>query len=109
MIFGKHLKWDTLSIQVAIASHLKDLKWNIKTVYGIDDSGKSAFIISARKEKNVILIFLENERKQIRIKAGMNGKYLPAGQKTPKYSKTFSHTQIKQASQYFEEIVEDYT
>ncbi len=108
MIFGKAIKWDTLSIQAAIAKHLESQKWNVKTSFGCGENlGQTAFIITARKEKKVIIIYLENEEKQIRIKAGIDGKYLPEGQKKPKYSKTFSSTQIKQASQYFEEILEN--
>lgn len=109
MIFGKSLKWDTLSIQVAIGFHLEKLQWDVENSLAFEDTGQSAFIITARKEKNVIVIFLENEEKQIRIKAGMAGKYLPEGQKMPKYSKTFSNTEIKQASQYFEKILEDFS
>ncbi len=108
MIFGKTLKWDTLTLQAAIAKHLEKLKWNVETSFGFEDSGESAFITTARKEKNVIVIYLENEEKQIRIKAGIDGIYLPDGQKKPKYSKTFSSTQIKQASQYFEKILENF-
>ena len=107
MIFGHSLEWDTLTIQKAITDHLDDLKWKINTSLGFENSGASAIIITARKEKNVIVIFLENEQKQIRIKAGLDGKYLPKGKQIPKYSKVFSHTQIKQASNFFEKILEE--
>lgn len=109
MIFGKTLKWDTLNIQVAIGFHLEKLQWNVENSFGVEDSGESAFIITARKGKNVIVVYLENEEKQIRIRAGKDGKYLPEGKKIPKYSKTFPHTQIKQASQYFEKILKDFS
>ncbi len=105
MIFGQSLKWDSLTIQAAICKSLKD--WKVETSMGFEDSGESALIIEARKNKVVILVYLENEEKQIRIKAGIDGKYLPEGKQVPKYSKTFPHTQIKQASKYFEKILEE--
>ena len=74
---------------------------------GFDDSGKSAFIIEARKKKYVILIYLENDEKQIRIKAGTDGKYLPKGKQVPKYAQVFAHTQLNDASEFFEEILEE--
>lgn len=107
MIFGHELKWDTLSIQKSICDHLEKLEWDIKNSMGFDDSNKSAFIIEARKKKFVIIIYLENDEKQIRIKGGTDGKYLPEGKQIPKYSKVFSHTKISDASKYFEKILED--
>ncbi len=107
MIFGHELKWDTLSIQKSICDHLEKFSWNIDNSMGFDDSGKSAFIIEARKQKFVIIIYLENDEKQIRIKGGTDGKYLPKGKQLPKYSKVFTHTQLSEASKYFEKILED--
>lgn len=107
MIFGHQLKWDTLSIQKSICDHLEKLSWNIENSMGFDDLGKSAFIIEARKKKFVIIIYLENDEKQIRIKGGTDGKYLPKGKQIPKYSKVFTHTKLNQASKYFEKILED--
>ena len=107
MIFSHALKWDTLAIQKAIADHLEKLSWKVDTSLGFADSGQSAFIITASKEKNVIVIFLENEQKEIRIKAGRGGKYLPKGKQIPQYSQVFSHTEIKQASEFFEKILEE--
>lgn len=106
-IFSFGLEWNTLSIQKAICDHLEDLKWDIKTSLAFADSGQSALIITARKEKNVILVYLENEQKEIMIKAGKDGKYLSKGKQIPKYSQTFPHTEIRQASKYFEKILED--
>lgn len=106
MIFGQSLEWDALNIQSAICDSLKN--WKVETSLGFADSGESAFIITARKEKFVLMIYLENEAKQIRIKAGIDGKYLPEGKKVPKYSKSFLHTQIKDASKFFEEILKEY-
>ena len=105
MIFGHELKWDTLSIQKSICDHLDKLSWNVKNSMGFDDLGKSAFIIQAKKQKFVIVIFLENEEKLIRIKAGTDGKYLPKGKQVPKYSQVFTHTKISDASKYFEKIL----
>ncbi len=107
MNFGFNLKWDTLKIQRAISEHLEELKWNVETSFGFADSGQTAFIVIARKEKYVIQISLENEEKQVRIQAGTDGKYLPTGKKVPKYSKVFPHTKLSQASKYFEKILED--
>lgn len=107
MIFGYNLKWDSLKIQRAIADHLEDLKWNVKTSFGMADSGQTALIVEAKKQKYAIVIYLESEEKQIRFQAGIAGKYLPKRKQIPKYSKTFAHTQIKQASNYFEEILKD--
>ena len=107
MIFGHELKWDTLSIQKSICDHLEKLEWDIKNFMGFDDSCKSAFIIEARKKKSVIIIYLENDEKQIRIQAGIDGKYLPKGKEVPKYSKIFAHTKLSEASKYFEKILED--
>ena len=107
MIFDHILTWDTISIQKSICDHLEKLSWNIKNSMGFDDLGKSAFIIEARKKKFVIIINLENDEKQIRIKAGTDGKYLPKGKQVPKYSKIFPHTKVSDASNYFEKILED--
>ena len=109
MIFEHELKWDTLSIQKSICDHLEKLEWNIENSMGFDDSGKSAFIIEARKKKFVIIIHLENDEKQIRVRAGIDGKYLPEGKQVPKYSKIFTHTELNQASKYVEKIFEDLT
>lgn len=106
-IFTFGLKWDTLSIQKAIVDHLNDLKWNVTTSLGFADSGQSALIITAFKKKNAIIIQLENEGKQIRIQAGIQGKYLPKGKQIAKYEEVFPHTGIKQASKLFEKILED--
>ena len=103
MIFNKNLKWDTLSIMHAMTDKLEKLQWKVDTSLGFED-GMSAFIITGRKEKNVIVIFLENEIKSIRIKAGLDGKYLEPGKKMAKYNKTFSITQLNQASKFFEKI-----
>ena len=107
MIFNYPLKWDTVSILQAMTNHLDKLSWKVNTSVSFADSGESAFIITARKEKNVIVIFLENEHKEIRIKAGMAGKYLSQGNKVPQFSKVFPHTQIRKASTYFEKILEE--
>ena len=109
MIFNHTLKWDTLTIQKVICDHLEENKWNVETSMGFSDGGESAFINTARKKKNVIVIHLENDAKQIRIQAGIDGKYLPEGQQKPKYSKIFAHTQLKQASDYFEKILQELT
>ncbi len=106
MIFNKTLKWDTITISKAISDHLEKQSWKVNTSLGFADSGESAFIVTARKEKNVIVVFLENEQKEIRIKAGMAGKYLSQGNKVPQFSKVFAHTEIRKASDYFEEILE---
>jgi hypothetical protein len=107
LIFDHILNWDSLSIQQVISDHLDELNWKVDTSLGFADSGQSAFIITARKEKYVILINLENEEKQIRIQAGIDGKYLPKGKQIPKFAKVFKSTKIIQASNYFEEILED--
>ena len=109
MIFGHHLEWDTLTILKAITDHLDDLKtWKYTTSLGFSEDQKhSAFIIEASKEKYAMIIELQNEDKQIRIRAGIIGKYLPEGKREPKFAKIFPHTKIKEASQYFEEILED--
>lgn len=106
-VFSHILEWNTLTIQAAICDQLVKRKYKFENSMGFADSGESAFIITATKGKFAILIYLENEDKKIRIKAGIAGKYLPIGKQTPKYSKVFSHLEIKQASEYFEKIVED--
>jgi len=107
LIFDHILNWDSLSILQAISNHLEKLNWKVDTSLGFADSGQSALIVTARKEKYVVLISLENEEKQIRIQAGIDGKYLPKGKQIPKFSKIFKSTKIPQASKYFEEILED--
>jgi len=107
MIFDKYLKWDTLTIEIAMRNHLEKNGWDVQTAMGFSNEGQTAFIDTARKDKCVIVIYLENDDKQIRIQGGIDGKHLPEGEQIPKYSKTFSHMQLMQASQYFEEIVED--
>jgi len=110
MIFGHNLEWDTLTIQKAITDHLKKLKWKVddNITFGVSDDQKhTAFIIEAFKDKYAMIIELQNEDKQIRMRAGLAGKYLPEGKQVPKYAKIFPHTKIKEASQYFEKILED--
>ena len=107
MIFHKNLKWDTLSIMHAMTEKLEKLQWKVDTSLGFENNGMSAFVITGRKEKNVMVIFLENEIKSIRIKAGLDGKYLAAGKKMPKYNKTFPSTQLNQASKFFEQILDE--
>jgi len=107
MIFHKSLEWDTITIQTAMCDHLEKNGWSVSTSMGFANEGQSAFINTARKNKFVLIIYLENEDKQIRIKGGLDGKYLPKGQQAPKYSKIFAHTELKEASQYFEKIVEE--
>ncbi len=107
MIFSKSLDWDTISIQTAMCDHLEKNGWSVSTAMGFSGLGQSAFIDTATKGKFVIVISLENEKKQINIKGGIDGKYLPEGKQIPKYSKTFTHTELIQASKYFEKIVEE--
>ncbi len=107
MIFSHILKWDTLNIELVMHNHLEKNGWSVSTSMGFSNEGQSAFIDTARKGKLVIVITLENNEKQIRIQGGIDGKYLPEGNKVPKYSKVFKHTQLKTASEYFEEIVEN--
>ncbi len=107
MIFHKNLKWDSISILRAMTEKLEKLQWDVDTSLGFEDNGMSAFVITAKKEKNVIVIFLENEIKSIRIKAGIDGKYLAPGKKMPKYNKAFSNTQLNQASKFFEKIIDE--
>ena len=107
MIFDLELKWDTLSIQSAICDFLEKEGWNVTTSMGFSNEGQSAFIDTARKKKFVVIIYLENDDQQIRIKGGIDGKYLPKGRQVPKYSKIFAHTELIQASKYFEKILEE--
>jgi len=107
MIFDKLLKWDTTSIQAAMCDYLEKNGWSVSTVMGFSNEGQSAFIDTARKGGYTIVVYLENEAKQIRIKGGIDSKYLPKGEQIPKYAKIFAHTQLKQASEYFEKVMDD--
>ncbi len=107
MIFDLELKWDSLSIESAIRDFLEKEGWNVTTSMGFSNEGQSAFIDTARKKKFVVIIYLENDDQQIRIKGGIDGKYLPKGKQIPKYSKIFAHTELIQASKYFEEMLEE--
>ena len=107
MIFSKSLDWDTITIQSAMCDHLEKKGWKVSTAMGFSVLGQSAFIDTARKGKFVLVITLENEEKQIKIKGGIDGKYLPEGKQIPKYSKIFAHTELIQASKYFEKIIEE--
>ena len=108
MIFTKSLEWDALSIQQAVTDRLTDFNYTVKTSLGYnEDFTHSAFIIEGDKKKFAIIVTLENEGKQIIIRGGTAGKYLPEGKKIPKYSAIFTHTQLKDASELFEKILEE--
>ncbi len=99
------LEWNTISILENAGNHLLSKDWKISNSFGMADTGESALIIEATKEKYVLMMQLENETKQITIKGGIAGKYLPPGKQIPKYSERFTSDQIKEASDFFEKIV----
>lgn len=102
-VFG--LEWNTVAILESAGTHLLSKNWKITNTFGMADTGESALIIEATKEKYVLIIQLENEAKQIVIKGGIAGKYLPHGKQIPKYSERFTSNEIKEASEFFEKIV----
>ncbi len=99
------LEWNTISILESAGTYLQSKDWKISNTFGMADTGESALIIEATKEKYVILLQLENEANQITIKGGIAGKYLSPGKQIPKYSERFTSNQIKEASDFFEKIV----
>jgi hypothetical protein len=99
------LEWNTLTILESAGNHLLSKDWKISNSYGMADTGESALILEASKDKFALIMQLENEAKQISIKGGIAGKYLPPGKQIPKYSKRFASNQIKEASDFFEKIV----
>ncbi len=104
-IFSFGLDWDTTTILQSAGEFLINNKWEIQNSFGFADSGESALILQATKDKFVLVMTLENEAKQITIKGGIHGDYLPEGKQVPKYSETFSSIQVKEASEFFEKIV----
>ena len=104
-IFG--LQWDTVTILESAGKYLLSQNWEITNTFGLSDSGESALILEASKEKFVLFMQLENEAKQITIKGGIAGKYLPQGKQIPTYSQRFTSNQVKEASQYFEKIIQE--
>ena len=99
------LEWNTISILESAGTYLQSKDWKISNTFGMADTGESALILEASKDKFALLLQLENEAKQITIKGGIAGKYLSPGKQIPKHSKRFTSDQIKEASDFFEKIV----
>ena len=99
------LEWNTISILESAGTHLLSKDWKISNTFGMADTGESALILEASKDKFVLMMQLENEVRQITIKGGIAGKYLPPGKQIPKYSERFTSDQIIEASDFFEKIV----
>ena len=104
-IFSFGLTWDTVTILQSAGEFLADKKWEIQNSFGYADTGESALFLQALKKKFVLVMSLENEAKQITLKGGVHGKYLPEGKQIPQYTKVFSSNQVQEASEYFEQIV----
>ena len=99
------LEWNTLSIQDQMSKFLKERLYEVTLSMGFADNGESEFEITAKKGHVVVLINLENEAQQIKIRGGLDGKYLPIGEKVPKFKETFKSTDLPNASIFFEKVV----
>ena len=94
-----------MSIQNKMIEYLKSKSFKYETILGFADNGNSALILECDKGHTHISIDIGNESKDIRIRGGIIGKYLPQGQKIPKFKHTFKHTEIKEASEFFVDVV----
>ena len=104
-MFTLDLEWNTMSIQNKMIEYLKSKSFKYETILGFADNGNSALILECDKGHTHISIDIGNESKDIRIRGGIIGKYLPQGQKIPKFKHTFKHTEIKEASEFFVDVV----
>lgn len=99
------LKWDGLTVCQAMLKKLEDegfLNWENKKlsmVYGMADSGESAFILYGRLGDYIIRVYVENEAEQIRIAQG----HIEAPK--PERKSKFSSKNQLAASEFFEECV----
>lgn len=95
-----------MSIQNKMISYLETKSFKIDTILGFADEGNSALILECEKEHTHISIEIGNESKDLMIKGGLTGKYLPKGKQLPKFKHTFKHTEIKEASEFFVKVVD---
>ncbi len=80
-------------------------QFDVQNVLGFSDEGNSALILEVSKEHTHISIEIGNESKDIRIRGGLTGDYLPIGKGIPKFKQTFKSTEIKAASDFFVKVV----
>lgn len=92
-------------IQNKMIEYLTPRGFKIDTILGFSDEGNSAFILEVGLEHTHISIEIGNESKDIRIRGGLTGDYLPKGQGIPKFKKTFKHTDMANASNFFVDVV----
>lgn len=104
--FSMFLEWNTISIQMQMVDYLTSKGWTVTTSIGFADSGESALIVEAEKKRYVIEIEIENEAKEIRLRGGIHGKYLPEGRKLPQFKRICKSTELKEASDFFVEMEE---
>ena len=99
------LEWDTMAIQRKMIEYLDSHSFKIETILGFSDRGTSALILECEKDHTHISIEIGNEDKDLRIRGGLTGKYLPKGKQIPKFKQTFKDTEIKEASVFFVKCV----
>lgn len=105
-VFGLELEWNTLSIQNKMIQYLESKSFKVDTILGFSDEGDSALILECQKDHTHISIEIANERKNLMIKGGLTGDYLPIGKGIPQFKQTFKHTEIKPASEFFVKCVD---
>ncbi len=107
-IFSLGLEWDVIAIQNAMTEFLEQKGFSVGHSLGfenIDQTGNSAFLITATKSKYVVTIELANERQTVLIRGGIDGKLMPKGQQLPKFKHEYFKDEIKAATKFFEMVV----
>ena len=94
-----------MSIQRKMISYLDEKSFTIETILGFNDNGNSALILECQKDHTHISIELGNESKDLHIRGGLTGDYLPIGKGVSKFNETFKDTNIKAASTFFVKVV----
>jgi len=94
-----------MSIQNKMIEYLDEKSFTIETILGFNDNGNSALILECQKDHTHISIELGNETKDIHIRGGLTGDYLPLGKALAKFKHTYKDTEIKEASTFFVKVV----
>lgn len=94
-----------MGIQNKMIEYLDSKSFKIETILGFSDRGTSALILECEKDHTHISIEIGNEDKDLHIRGGLTGKYLPKGQQVPKFKQKFKDTEIQAASTFFVKVV----
>jgi len=111
MSFDNIFKWDIVPLLQIIVKNLKAQNWkteiDIDVIYDENDKISNTFFVDAKKKRHSIKIELLNEKKQIIISSISRNKFLFSSKYDLKHNKTFDSTDLKNASLYFDSILQE--